>query len=65
MSEGMIVHTDDKELSLVIEYQGRKYRYNSTIHDTDELEYLAVRVNGFQRSGSVESYLAQEFDLLY
>lgn len=56
------VETD--ELSLVLELNSTKYKYNLKIHDAEEKEYLKDRYNSFLSQGTLEKYLTEEFNTI-
>ena len=60
----MKVTANEEKLTLIVEVEGRKYRYADKIHDIRELGYLEDRLKWYDTHNKMNICLATEFSAL-
>lgn len=60
----MKVAANEEKLTLIVEVEGRKYRYSDKIHNSDELGYLQDRLKWYEANNKLNTCLATEFSAL-
>jgi len=60
----MKVTVNTEKLVLIVEVDGRKYRYSDKIHDAQELGYLEDRLKWYDLNNKMNACLATEFSAL-